>query len=274
MNARDAAAATSLPQTASTYRVTPLNRFIQGGKWRSEAMRSYSQPVLYWFTRGQGRITVAGVKRGYGPHNMVYLPAGTMHGFETAGMLFGQVVFLCDDPMIELPEEPLHLRFRDSVQQGELNILIDALSREVMQDLPGRERALRHHAGLISVWIERQLALVPDMEMLPDASRRLAAAFTALVEKEFRSGANVAHYARELGVTPTHLSRACNIACGRPASAILADRVHFEARRMLSETQMPVKQIAQELGFASAAYFTRAFHRVTGVTPSEFRRGG
>lgn len=261
-----------IPDAPTSFRVTPLNRFTMGGRWRTEAMRSYRQPLLLWFTRGQGRMTVSGVTRGFGPHNLVYLPAGTMHGFDSIGQLFGQAVFLANDPALMLPDDPLHLRFREASQQGELNILIDTLNREIDADLPAKDRALMHHAGLISVWLERQMALMPEFEMNPDASRRLAAAFTALVEKEFHSGASIAHYAAELGVTPTHLSRACNVASGRPASAILADRVHFEARRMLAETKLPVKDIAQQLGFRSPAYFTRAFHKVTGVTPSAFRQ--
>ncbi len=260
-----------VPQAQSDFRITPLTRFVQGGKWRTEAMRSYRQPVLVWFTRGQGRFTISGVTRGYGAHNMIFLPAGTMHGFDTIGQSFGQILHLKDDPSLMWPEEALHLRFRDAAQQGELTALIDGLGREISADLPGRERALMLHAGLLSVWLERQMAMMPDYDPHPDASRRLAAAFTALVEEEFMTGKSVADYAAALGVTPTHLSRACNIACGRPASALLSDRIHYEARRLLAETEKPVKDIAQELGFTSAAYFTRAFHKTTGVTPSDFR---
>ena len=129
------------------------------------------------------------------------------------------------------------------------------------------------HAGLLSVWIERQLHTHEEETPREDATTRLAAAFTALVEKEFHSAKTVRDYAKALGVTPTHLSRVCNKACGRPASAILADRVHYEARRLLTETHMPVKDIAAALGFASPAYFTRAFTQHTGRTPSQFRRG-
>jgi AraC family transcriptional activator of pobA len=93
-----------------------------------------------------------------------------------------------------------------------------------------------------------------------------------LVEQDFRQTHSVSDYAAALGVTPTHLSRACNIACGRPASAIVADRVYFEARRMLKETKYPVKTISETLGFQSPAYFTRAFHKQTGLTPSAFRK--
>ena len=82
----------------------------------------------------------------------------------------------------------------------------------------------------------------------------------------------VADFASALGVTPTHLTRCCKLACGRPASALLHDRLIFEARQLLAETRMPVGQIADALGFASPAYFTRAFQHQTGKSPSAFRK--
>jgi len=258
--------------TQNDFRVVPLPHYSGGGRWRTEAMRSYAQPMLIWFTKGQGRITVSGITRGYGPHNAVFVPAGTMHGFDMLGQVFGTVVFFPYAADIDLPTHPLHLRFREASQHGELTALIDNIQREVERDLPGQDRALLHYGGLLSVWLHRQADLMPDADIAIDASRRLAAAYTALVERDFHLTKSVADYAADLGVTPTHLSRVCNTACGRPALSILSDRVHFEARRLLSETRTPVKDIAEHLGFTSAAYFTRAFQKQSGKTPSAFRK--
>ena len=63
----------------------------------------------------------------------------------------------------------------------------------------------------------------------------------------------------------------CQQTVGKSASQLLADRIHFEARRLLRETKRPIKDIADELGFASAAYFTRAFSKSAGMPPSSFR---
>jgi AraC-like DNA-binding protein len=126
--------------------------------------------------------------------------------------------------------------------------------------------------GLLGVWIERQALRAAADTPRPDAARRLVARYAALLERDFRSGLGVGDFAEALGVTATHLTRCCRQACGRPASDILHDRVIFEARRMLAETDMPVKDIAQALGFASPAYFTRAFHHRTGKAPTAFRR--
>jgi AraC-like DNA-binding protein len=267
-------ARTVLMPVGNFCRVVPLARLAHGGRWRTEAMRSYGQPVLLWFTRGQGRITAAGVTHGYGAHNAVWLPAGTMHGFDVSAQVYGSAVFFPPHAAEALPPDPVHLRLRDGQRQTELTSLIDSLARELQSDAAGHDRAVELHAGLLSVWLERQITAQTAGDARVPASRRLVAAFTSLVENEFASGLGVSHYAQELGVTSTHLSRACRQCSGRPASKILADRVAFEARRMLLETDLPVAEIGRRLGFRSPAYFTRAFHRDTGKSPSEFRKGG
>ncbi|PHQ79142.1 MAG: hypothetical protein COB65_13005 [Thalassobium sp.] len=102
----------------------------------------------------------------------------------------------------------------------------------------------------------------------------MVAAYTDLIERDFRRHLGVAQYAAALGVTPTHLTRCCKASCGKSALALLNDRILFEARMMLRQTKVPVRQIAAALGFASAAYFTRSFQAQAGMTPSEFRRKG
>ena len=254
------------------FRVVPMARFAQGGRWRTEAMRSYSQPVLFWFTKGQGRITISGVTRGYGAHNAVFVPADTMHGFDMLGQVHGSVLFFPRSGDLGLPDEAQHLRLRDARQHAELNRLIDDISQEIAGDMPGQDRALIHHGGLISLWLDRHIEANADTISGSQAARRLVAAFAALIELDFQSASTVADYAARLGVTPTHLSRVCNVTSGKPASKLLADRVHFEARRLLRETGAPVHQIAGQLGFSSPAYFTRAFQKQTGMTPTSFRR--
>ncbi len=44
-----------------------------------------------------------------------------------------------------------------------------------------------------------------------------------------------------------------------------------EARRLLRDTDMPAREVAETLSFSSPAYFTRAFQQATGRTPTEFR---
>ncbi|WP_343078912.1 AraC family transcriptional regulator [Ostreiculturibacter nitratireducens] len=260
-------------QGPSSLRLVPIPRLAHGGRWRVEAMRSLSEPLLLWFTRGQGRITVAGVTRGYGAHNAIFIPAGTMHGFELGPQAYGTAVFFGRDTEVALPKEPKHLRIRESAPQNELSGILDNIQRELESKRPGHERAAQAHLGLLGVWLERQIEVAqPEEKHRKDSARRLVARYTALLEKDFRSGMGVADYAAALGVTPTHLTRVCNQTCGRPASELLHDRTLFEARKLLKETDLPVNRISASLGFTSPAYFTRAFQARIGQTPTRFRK--
>jgi AraC family transcriptional regulator, transcriptional activator of pobA len=262
-----------IPTQSSEIRVTPIPRMTQGGRWRVEAMRSYTSDLLLWFTRGQGRITVSGRTRGFGAHNAVFIPAGTMHGFEITSQVFGTAAFFPRSLNLAFPQEPLHLRIRDAAPQGDLTLILENLQRELDGDRPKKERAAENYAGLFSVWLDRAKLQYPQNERKSEKADQLVARYSTMIEEQFRSGRTVSEYAQALGITPTHLSRICNKSCGRSASALLADRILYEARRLLRETKLPVQQVAAQLGFTSAAYFSRAFQNHTGKTPSDFRRG-
>jgi AraC family transcriptional regulator, transcriptional activator of pobA len=257
--------------------VQSIARIAQGGRWRTEAMRSYDRPVLMWFTRGQGRFSISGRTCGYNPHNLVFLPPRTMHGFSTMGPVLGSVVFLPRDESYDWPAEAIHLRLHESQLQRELTAMVDAMSREVASKCERSNMALAHHAGLLSVWLSRTAEAYADAPnpspgtRVDTAAHRMAQAFTSLVERDFRRPEGVQHYAALLGVTPTHLTRVCRQVSGRAALDILTDRRHFEARRLLRDSKLQISDIARQSGFASPAYFTRAFRNRTGQSPSEFR---
>ena len=222
-----------------TFRLMAIPRLAAGGRWRVEAMRSLSEPCLLWFTKGQGRITVAGQTRGYTTHNAIFIPAGVMHGFEVGPQVFGTAVFFGRGTKIQLPAVPLHLRIRDVHSQQELNVMLDMIHREADGDSAGHERAALHHLGLLGVWLERQAIKAAPDQPKPDAAKRLVARYTEVMEREFRTGAGVGDMAATLGITTTHLTRCCRLACGRSAIDLLQDRRIFEARKMLSDGSCP-----------------------------------
>ena len=253
------------------YSIVPIPHLARGGRWRVEAMRSYDHPRIIWFTRGQGRITISGVTRGYGANNAIFLPAGTMHGFELNSQVFGSVIDLPKTYGGRLPETPLHLRIRDSVNQAEFNAHLEAFQRELLGNRLHRLSALDAHAALMIIWFERQEEIGARDNAPSDAAHRLANRFAEMVERDFSAARSVSDYASDLGITATHLSRVCNSANGRSAHDLLNERVLAEAHRLLADTKRPIREIAAELGFSSAAYFTRAFQKKTGITPSHFR---
>ena len=254
---------------SAVHQPTPSTR------WKTECLHSHSTPRLLIITKGQGRVTVAGLTSGYGPNNVIFIPAHTLYSYEISPTVFGYMLTIPSAMAGDWPEEPVHMRLRDVIAQKELISHVDSLERELKSEKEGHNRAALYLLGILSVFIERQLTDHPPKDTMARAattSARLVAAYTDLVERDFASGKGVSDYAASLGVTPTHLTRCCNQTCGKSAISVLQDRILFEARALLQTTKMPVKDIATLLGFSSAAYFTRSFQGETKQTPSAFRK--
>ena len=79
-------------QQQAALGIAPIGHNTSGGRWRTEAMRSHATPRLLYITKGQGRITVAGLTRGYGPNNLIFVAAHTMYGFDTGPTVFGHML--------------------------------------------------------------------------------------------------------------------------------------------------------------------------------------
>ncbi|HEY6881554.1 MAG TPA: AraC family transcriptional regulator [Polyangiales bacterium] len=81
---------------------------------------------------------------------------------------------------------------------------------------------------------------------------------------------NPSNIARRLGVSPRSLRRRLGDE-GHSLSA-LADQVRRElALSELSNPEIPIKRIADRVGFSEVSAFHRAFKRWTGVTPARYR---
>ena len=234
-------------------------------------MRSHSTARLIHITRGQGRITVAGLTNGYSPNNLIYIPPHTMYGLEVGPMVSGHVASFSE--LDTWPSEPFHLRLLHVDAQKEAVGHFESVEREL--GTGGDPRAAACHFGLLSIFVERQLSIrdpATKDERRETAAARLVARYTRMISESFDSDQNVADYAEALNVTTTHLTRCCRKTCGRSALALLNERVHYEACLRLKTTDTPIQQIAADLGFQSAAYFTRRFQEISGRTPSAFRK--
>ena len=55
-------------------------------------------------------------------------------------------------------------------------------------------------------------------------------------------------------------------------SEIIENRKLTEAKNQLISTDKTISEIGYDIGFKEKTYFTHAFKRKTGITPSEFRK--
>ncbi len=251
--------------------IMTIAQWAHGASWRLTLPHSQSHHALIWITRGQARATVGGVRRGVGTHNALVVPAGTLFSLDIGPGCYGQVCLIPSGGPALMPDEPEHLRIREAQAQAELTALLDAMAREVSQERPFADEATQALAIMITVWLRRALIGQEPSPRLT-AARRLVVAYAAMVEQSHATGQPMAAYARDLGVTPTHLGRSCKACCGLTAADLLVQRTLHAARERLEDGDDAIRHVAAQLGFGSAAYFSRFIQAHTGASPSTLRR--
>lgn len=113
------------------------------------------------------------------------------------------------------------------------------------------------------------------MKTASDDHRRLAADLDRLMtEKRLWSdpNLNLARLARRLGAPARAVSEAVNRVHGISVSQYVNNNRIEEACRLLADTDFPVTRILFEAGFMTKSNLNREFLRVTGQSPSDWRR--
>jgi AraC family transcriptional regulator, transcriptional activator of pobA len=95
--------------------------------------------------------------------------------------------------------------------------------------------------------------------------------FDALLQKHYLENKDVAFYAEKLNLTPNHLSETIKNATGKSAKKRIEDMLMMEAKCLLKQTDMTIKEITYWLGFEDPSYFIKFFKNAENITPNVYR---
>lgn len=247
--------------------------------WEIKPHRHHGLLQLLWLRDGTGRWILDDRRGRLCAGSVVLVPQHCVHGFRFASDAEGLVLTIAY-PLLARLEGSLG---RDAMALAGAQVLAladDAVAIERLLLLLAAEfDAQRHHRALVleSLTVTVLASLMRIAEAAPAAANPgraqvYLAKFSAEVERRFREHLPLSHYAGLLGISAAHLNALCRQHAGQSALDLIHARQGLEARRHLLHTAMTVREIADLLGFADPAYFTRFFRRLTGLSPREFRR--
>lgn len=78
--------------------------------------------------------------------------------------------------------------------------------------------------------------------------------------------------ARKTGIPARQISNAINRVVGRNVSQVVNEYRIEEAKRLMALSDIPITSVIFEVGFQTKSNFNREFLRVTGMSPSDYRR--
>ncbi|WP_296424612.1 AraC family transcriptional regulator [Yoonia sp.] len=143
---------------------------------------------------------------------------------------------------------------------------------EITENGPGTEIVVEVQVRMILIRLWRQS--LRDTKGPRPARRQhwILPAFRQLIETHFRNRWTVSQYADAMHITPDRLHDICTRALDRAPSVLVQQRLIYEAQLLLERSSKSIDQIAHDLGFKTAAHFSRAFRTATGAPPARYRK--
>jgi AraC-like DNA-binding protein len=147
--------------------------------------------------------------------------------------------------------------------------VIDSIEAELAGRQEGYRQAALAQLTLLLIDIARLASdVVGDLRR--SGEPLLAEVFT-VIDRHLGEPLSLRDVARELGMTPGHLTTVVRRRTGRTVQEWIIERRMAEARSLLADTDMPVGEIARRIGISDPGYFSRLFRRTHGTSPRQWR---
>jgi AraC family transcriptional regulator len=166
------------------------------------------------------------------------------------------------------------LQAHEVVQDQTLGHLMQVLLREKREGFLSGSLFLDGVGTALASYLLRRYSVASPTEgnvaggMAPSTLRRCVEFLEAHLEGDLR----LSDVAREAGVSTSHFLRSFRQSTGKTPYQFLLHRRVQRARLLMRDLRAPLTEVALASGFADQHHLARVFRRITGMTPSSYRR--
>jgi AraC-like DNA-binding protein len=123
--------------------------------------------------------------------------------------------------------------------------------------------------ALLGLVLERLRSSATGAATQLDAARQIQ----RLLAQRIQDRLSLAEIARSVHLSPSRAKEVFHQAFGCGIMTYFNQLKIQQAKRLLCDRSLTIKQVSRRLGFSSPTYFDRVFHRYAGLLPTEFRNG-
>jgi AraC family transcriptional regulator len=212
-------------------------------------------------------------------HKLTFVPAGhDFRGWQNPRALTRTTYFYIDprgplaDPTLRFGE----IAFKPRLFFYDRDLWETTLKLKSQAENPGSMQ--RQYAEALSIVLMHELVRINgDLAsggpvsrggLAPWQQKRVA----AYIEEHVADDIPLATLAELARLSPFHFCRSFKRSFGMPPHRYHASRRMERAKQLLADRELSVTMIGIAIGFSDTSTFTAAFHRLTGQTPSRYRR--
>lgn len=176
-------------------------------------------------------------------------------------------------PLLDVFPSLTIVREEELLKHPWLKGTLDQLSSEYMSQQPGAELVVNKLTEVVLVELIRINFGREDQSRFVTAlsDKRIAKALQQLHSNPHKSW-TLEKMAEEVGMSRAAFARRFKDLVGQPMFEYLTILRVQRARELLRDTNLPVYEIANQVGYESELAFTKTFKKHTGTTPTRFRK--
>lgn len=240
---------------------------------------------LVFFTKGKGTHTIDFEKFPVKPFQIYFMIPGQVHSWHFDGDVDGYIIHFNESLINSFLHSEHYLErfsfFKGDASTGVCQIpaiqhdTVLALFESMLTELKeSKENALDIiRIRLLELFITVDRSCKKNLsKVIAPQKLTLLRSFQQLIDKYYRTIKLPKEYADLLYITPNHLNALCTELLGKTAGDLIRNRVLLEAKRLLTNADMTITEIAYDLNFQDNSYFNRFFKKNVGMTPDEFRK--
>jgi AraC family transcriptional regulator len=212
-------------------------------------------------------------------HKLSFVPAGHEFRAWQRPRVLPRATFVYIDPRGPLADPALRfgeIEFKPSLFVYDRDLRETALKFKSQVENPGSMPRL--YAEALGIVLTHELVRINSGAARREPVNRggLAAwqqkRVAAYIEEHVANDISLATLAELVQLSPYHFCRSFKSSFGIPPHRYHANRRIERAKQLLADRELSVTTIGLDVGFSDTSRFSAAFHRLTGQTPSCYRR--
>ena len=178
----------------------------------------------------------------------------------------------------DIKSELLALRFPcislSNIQRIRIESIISILHRRERDDVEPLQKQVCEALGQAICYEIAQAysATLPNDPIPAGRFDQIFLGFLFSLKEHYTQHRDVAWYAAQQHLSPRYFSHVIHQRSGQTALQWIGNVVIAEAKRLLSDSSLSVKEAATMLGFPTQSFFGRYFKQATGLSPTEYKK--
>lgn len=127
---------------------------------------------------------------------------------------------------------------------------------------------------MIKLELSKEYKLEEDHAQLGQNAAQIVEYASKFMLEHYMENIDMTHFSQELGFSAAYLTKVFNKYKGCTPVKYLTDIRINRAKQLLLNTDLPIRQIGEKVGYPDQFHFSKTFRKATGNSPSTFRNHG